>query len=330
MSQLRFVASISLLLGATIAGCASSDEAVECRAGADCASGICGTDGKCVSPATGTTTGTATGTGGAGQGGGASGGGGQGGDAQGGQGQGGGATGCSPNKDGVVERFEVPLAAGLHATFRTAKDATWDTAGTPNADGSRAWDLSGDLAGDQSLLVETKPVDGEWFAKEFPGATYYSYLTPDAFLGDMVGVFEVTGDALSLRGVASPSDSLTKTEEVYDPPADILKFPVKEGASWTTNAQITGWLKGVYYAVPYLEDYESTVDAHGTMKTPFGTFDVLRVKTKLTRTAFGVITVTRSYLFVTECFGTVASVTSTSNETEDEFTSAAEIRRLAP
>jgi hypothetical protein len=331
MNLLRFVASVTLGLGVVAVGCASTDDAVECRAGADCVSGICGSDGRCVTPSTGDAgTTTATGTGGKGEGGSGAGGSGAGGQSAGGSGAGG-VVGCAPNKDGVITRAEVPLAAGLHATFRTAKNVTWDTAGQTNGDGSRTWDLSKDLDGDQSLLVETKAVDGQWFADKYPGATYYSYLTPDAFLGDMVGVFRVTGDALELLGVASPTDGMTKTEEVYKPAAALLKFPVKEGATWSTDAQVAGWLKGVDYSlVPYPESYESTVDAHGTLTTPFGSFEVLRVKTKLSRLAFGVTTVVRSYMFVTECFGTVATVTSQSNETEDEFTSAAEIRRLAP
>ena len=219
MRLLRLVALISLPLGAAIAGCASSDEAVECRAGADCASGTCGTDGRCVTPAVGDA-GTSTVTGGGGSGG--SGGAGQGGHGTAGGGVGGSAAGCAPNKDWVVTRAEVPLAAGLHATFLTAKAATWDTSGTPSADGSRAWDLSKALAGDHDQVVETLPLDGQWFADAFKGATYYSYLTPDAFLGDMVGVFEVTGDALLLRGVASPADGASKTEEVYAPAAPLL------------------------------------------------------------------------------------------------------------
>jgi len=43
-----------------------------------------------------------------------------------------------------------------------------------------------------------------------------------------------------------------------------------------------------------------------------------------------VITVTRSDAFVAECFGPVATVTSQTDEQNDEFTNVAEVRRLAP
>jgi hypothetical protein len=65
-------------------------------------------------------------------------------------------------------------------------------------------------------------------------------------------------------------------------------------------------------------------------KTPFSTFDVVRVKTVLTRTVGFVATVTRSQLFVTECFGTIATLTSQANELGSEYSDQAEVRRLSP
>ncbi len=58
--------------------------------------------------------------------------------------------------------------------------------------------------------------------------------------------------------------------------------------------------------------------------------EVQRVRVKLTRTVAFTPTVTRSFLFVAECFGTVATLTSQPNESANEFSSAAEVRRLAP
>jgi hypothetical protein len=40
--------------------------------------------------------------------------------------------------------------------------------------------------------------------------------------------------------------------------------------------------------------------------------------------------VVRSFLFVAECFGTVATITSQDNETNEQFDQASEVRRLAP
>ena len=48
----------------------------------------------------------------------------------------------------------------------------------------------------------------------------------------------------------------------------------------------------------------------------------------LTRDVGVLRTTTRQFLFVAECFGTVATVISQENETEIEFSRAAELRRL--
>jgi hypothetical protein len=67
------------------------------------------------------------------------------------------------------------------------------------------------------------------------------------------------------------------------------------------------------------------------MKTPYGTFPVLRIATDLTRTS-GVTTLatSRTFSWNAECFGAVATVVSQDFETQQEFTNAAEVQRLAP
>jgi hypothetical protein len=311
---------------AAASGCATSD-GVSCRVGADCASGAC-RDGFCVSPGQGGG-GAAQGGGGQGGGGAAQGGGGaaQGGGGQGGGGAaqgGGGASGvCTPNHDGVIERAEVPLAAGLDAKFLVAADASFDTAGEPSGGGT-VWDLAGSFPGDHLVLAETQPMAGKWFASTFPTATYATRLADDS---DLLGVFEVSGDALSLLGVVSPEDGLTKTELTYDPPVVVLSFPLEAGATWSTSSTVSGLAEGFF--ATYFEDYDSAVDAEGTLETPFAAFPVLRVRVDLTRTA-GLVTTKRTFAFVTECFGTVGTVVSQDNELASEFSSASELRRLSP
>src|SRR5258706_11542152 len=39
---------------------------------------------------------------------------------------------CAPNHDGMISLAELPLIAGRMATFRTATNATWNTAGQSN------------------------------------------------------------------------------------------------------------------------------------------------------------------------------------------------------
>jgi hypothetical protein len=299
-----------------LVGCAATDTSLTCETGAECASGAC-RDGLCVDDAPGGSGGSPGG--GAGGGGAAAGG-------AGGQAAGGGTGGslCGQNGDFVVERAEITLAPGLTANFLTALDTTFDTAGQPGDEG-RVWDLSGTFGGDHLALIETLSIEGAWYASLFPGASYAARLSDTS---ELLGVFEATEQSLLLRGVVSKTDGLTRTEVTYDPPAVLLSFPLSEGSSWSSTSTVQGLVDGFFST--YVETYDSEVDARGELMTPFGAFDVVRVGTQLTRTVGVIPTVTKTFAFVAECFGTVAKVTSQAGEQGVEFTSAAELSRLSP
>lgn len=303
-----------------LVGCAvGSPVGSECKTGADCESGACN-EGVCVdeSGGGGESSGAAPAGGDAPEGGGGSTS-----NADGGSGAGG-SNLCSPNEDGQVTREEVPLQAGLQAKFRVAVDTTFDTAGESEGD-ARSWDMSTMLDGDHTILVETMPLAGTWFEDVFPGATYAARLSDAA---DLMGVFEITTDELLLRGVVSPEDGALRTELAYDPAVVVLQFPLAEGNTWATNTTVTGMNTGV--SGIYFEAYESVVDAHGTVLTPFGDFDVLRIHVDLTRNTGGIFTTQKTYAFVSECFGTIATIDSNLNELDDDFTDVSEIKRLTP
>lgn len=287
--------------------CAPAAEPPSCRVAADCASGLCSADGRCEPVLDG-----AVSVGGAAPLPSGAGGGGQ----------------CSSNGDAVLERAEVVLAPGLSATFRIARNVTIDTQGEALDDGRFAWDFSKALPGDEDELIETSTLGGAWYQAEFPGASYAVPLGSDALLGDVVGVFEVREDALLLRGVASVSTGPTETRVTHSPGARVLEFPLAVGGSWTSTSQVTG--KALGLPTLYSETYDSQVDKSGTLVTPFGAFEVLRVKTTLTRVVGAIPTVTRSFAFVSACYGAVATVTSKPGELSVEFKSAAEVRRIAP
>lgn len=81
----------------------------------------------------------------------------------------------------------------------------------------------------------------------------------------------------------------------------------------------------------YSESYTFVADSSGVIATPYGEIDVIRVRSELTRTSgFATLDTRRTFAFVGECFGTVATVTSQSFESDSEFTDASEVRRLAP
>ena len=295
----------------------------ECRVGADCATGVCGDDGLCVREgASGTDSGIASDAPMSSDG--------PTSDAPAGDSS---INGCVPNKDGTITTAEVPIAAGLHATYKIGTNENVLTAGvtTGDAGGKRTWDFSAALASDQSVIVETQSLKGKWYETKFAGATYASKLSVSK---DLLGVFETSPGALLLRGVVSPTESSSGTDLTYTPAVSVLKFPLTKGSTWTTNAAASGKAAGVDLAFfPTSEEYVSKVDAEGTLVTPLGTFDVLRVQVLLTRTVgtgFTTVTTVRTFAFVTECYGTIASVTSAKNEPSVEFTHAAEIRRISP
>jgi hypothetical protein len=233
---------------------------------------------------------------------------------------------CNPNHDGMITLAELPFMAGRMGTFRVTTDATWNTAGTSNPNGSRAWDLSAQLSGDADRLMTLGSPTGQWWSATYPGVTYATELSIEA---DLEGVFKVTGAESTLVAVVSPSGGSTRTQLDYDPPAQILKLPLVAGATWSSTSTVSGYAQGVIVA--YTEKYESRVDQVGTMKTPYGEFPVLRVATDLTRTSgFTTLLTKRTFSWVAECFGPVATAASQDFASGTEFTDNAEIRRLAP
>src|SRR5512140_1773629 len=190
------------------AACSSSADRA-CTVGAECASGVCRSDGTCGPVAAdGGIDAAPLGDGGGTQGDG--GGAGDGASSTDAPVQGDGSSGsCLPNHDGTIVREEVPLGPGLHAKYKVAQNATVSTAGVAQADGSRIWDLTGAIAGDHDLLVETVAPTGQWFAADFPSAQYTARLTDSS---NLLGVFQITQSAVVLLGAVSPSGGASKTE----------------------------------------------------------------------------------------------------------------------
>jgi hypothetical protein len=317
----RSILVLAALAAAATAGACSSS-APQCHVGADCASGACDSSGRCV-PVTSSGGGDAAPPVEAGveaaveSGVEAS----PGGDA---------ASGCVPNHDGNVTRDELPMLAGVHASYAIAENVTVSTAGTAQPGGAVDWDFAGALSGDHVVTITTDAPAGQWFASKYATATYTSKLSDTQTL---LGVFQATQAALLLQGVVSPTSTSPETQVSYAPAASILAVPMQVGTTWTSTSTVSGTLDGV--AAYYTEKYDSKVDAHGTLKVPYGTFDVLRVQTTLTQTVGTVINTTQTMTFVAECFGPVAKLTSKTTTFPqpvpgDAFTDVAEAWRLSP
>lgn len=236
-------------------------------------------------------------------------------------------TSCTPDGDGSITREEVPLRAGLRAVFEVANDVEVDTTGRQE-DGERTWDYAKEYPGDHAEVIELQSMEGKWFRSDFPDADYAMKLAGDS---DELGVFKTTREALLMVGVVSPEDDGTTTNVEFDPPVPILDFPLEEGKIWQHEADASG-THATWGPVTYSETYTMEVDSAGTLKTPYGSFEVLRVYTSLDRestySGFPLGSV-RTFAFVAECFGTVATIRSKQDESEKEFEEAAELRRLS-
>lgn len=231
---------------------------------------------------------------------------------------------CGSVVDGTISRDELPMVAGLSADFRVATNATFDSAGTM-VDGTQTWDMDRPLANDVDTEVVLSGLSGSWYEDLFPAASYTGLLSQDS---DLTGVFQLTDDGLYLLGVVSPDEGIARTELKYDPAVLLMPLPLSEGATWSTDADVSGVASGVISF--YTETYEGSADASGNLVTPFGTFRALRTRIDLTRTIGLLVTTTRQFNFVSECAGIVASIVSENNEDNVEFSSAAEVRRVIP
>ena len=293
-------AAVALAL-AGVAACSSSDMAT-CDDHADCPSGFCRADHTCAPDDDPDASSDPDGGGGV--------------DAP---------LGCVPDHDGTLTRDELLMAAGQTARFRVATDVTVDTAGVQGSGGARAWTYTAGATGDRDLDVTLLAPAGQWWASVFPTASYATRLSADSTL---LGVMRLDSAGVALIGVVSPEAGVTRTELSYEPAVPIIPTPLAPSASWNVTATVTGVASGV--GAFYTERYQSRVDAVGDVATPFGTFPVRRIAVDLTRTVGAIVTTRRSFAFVSECYGTVATIASQDHESGSEFTDAAELWRLQP
>lgn len=240
--------------------------------------------------------------------------------------------GCTPNLDGQIDSTELTPAVGVPVSFLVSPAGTTravDVAGQVSAEGQRVWDWSADVPSDQLAVLEAQALGGQWFADSFPGG---QFVTPVDAGGRTLGVYIHDERALWLLGIASatPDPAEGRTLLVYDDPVALYRFPIAPGAEYVSVGEVRdATLRGLPYAGR--DVYEVRVDATGRLELPDIGFDqVHRVRTRVTvEPAAGMPVSQRQVSFLFECFGEVARATSQNGETEENFTTAAEVRRLA-
>jgi hypothetical protein len=232
---------------------------------------------------------------------------------------------CRGNRDGTIARNEVVFVPGVEVRYRINPPGTLARVSPRGVDvgGVRTWDFT-DGSGD-AVTLTLSTSEGQWWLPRFPTAQYASRLDPRS---PNLGVYRAGDTSVELLGLVAPMES-TMTVVPYEPGVSVLRFPLALGMNWTaesttSNAQVEGT------PVASRDRYSFLVDARGTVRLPDLTFtDALRVRIELTQ-AFPAGPGVRKiqYLWMVECYGEVARMTSQDGEVDPDFTMATEFRRL--
>lgn len=239
---------------------------------------------------------------------------------------------CRPNLDGRIDASEATPAIGVPVSFRVSPYGTTrtvDQLGDADSTGSITWDWSAD-ANDQAIARSAEALAGKWYASSFLAAG--AFVADSDAAGTIEGIYTFDAAGLHLHGFASrePDPPEGRTLMVYDSPVDLLRFPIETGLSFTSTSTVeNGEFKGVPYAGT--DTYQIEVDAMGRMVLPDLSLEqVHRVRSRVTfQPLWGFATTQRQTLWMFECFGEVARATSATNEPDEDFTQAAEVRRLS-
>ncbi len=237
---------------------------------------------------------------------------------------------CLPNLDGKIDSAELGVAFNVPIHYLVSPpgvERTVDLAGKKSEAGL-SWDLSVDYADDAAIVVAAADAQKRWYGKSFPAGAFATPLDP---AGTTENVGRLDDKALWLLGVASAQENPKegKTLLVYQPPIQVVQFPIQPGQSFVSTGSIAnGTLRGLPYAGK--DVYEVSVDASGEVVLPALTFtQALRVETHVTvQPAVGMATSRRQVSFFFECFGEVARAVSRAGESQANFSTAAELRRI--
>lgn len=242
---------------------------------------------------------------------------------------------CLPTLDGTIQASQLQAAIGVPENFLASpagQSEPVDLAPQVNAAGQNVWDYSAMNPTDQLAQIEASSLASKWYASSFPNGTW----TAPVDLADTEEVvYSEDSQTIWLYGFASSQEnpSTGQTLLVYDNPIPAYQLPLAVGNTWTATSS-TG-VGGMFDGLPWAQTdtYTFAVDNSGVLELPELTFtQVLRVRSVVSvQAAIGSTTpiVTRQTSLLFQCFGEVYRATSQPGETNDDFTTAAEIRRFS-
>jgi hypothetical protein len=240
---------------------------------------------------------------------------------------------CVPNLDGVIQASELQAVLNVPVKYLVSPAGTSravDVAGEVDTAGQLVWDFGTDYSDDQVASIAASPLQGKWYASSFPNG---QFATPFDAADTLEAVYSQDDNGLYLQGIASAQENPSEGQTlfVYETPVTLYPFPLKPGTTWSTTGVVrNGMVRGLQYAGQ--DTYQGNDQATGQLLLPDFTFTQAHriefVVTTVPAAGENVVTRQDSYLF--ECFGEVARATSETNETNDDFTTASELRRFGP
>ncbi|MEZ4249734.1 MAG: hypothetical protein R3B99_16005 [Polyangiales bacterium] len=245
---------------------------------------------------------------------------------------------CVPNLDGRIDATELSPALGVSVGLLVSP--SWTERGVDLVgaviDERRVWDFSIDYADDQLARLSASALEEHWFADAFAEITAglggEIFVTPLDAGGRTLGVYHHDDNALALLGTASADESPPEGQSllIYGAPVALYRFPIEPGSEHVSVGEVRG---GTFRGLPYAgrDVYEVRVASAGRLELPDLAFtQAMRVDVRVTvEPAAGASTTQRQTSFLFECFGEVARATSRLDETNPDFTTAAELRRLS-
>jgi len=240
---------------------------------------------------------------------------------------------CLPNLDGRVEAHEIPVTLQTPVDYYVSPDGTSvNLAGATDEQGKRVWDYSEQSPADARVQATAVPLGAQWYAESFPGGEFVlaSSMSADS---DVDGIYSLDEEGLWLHGVASTEENPAAGTTLlpYAAPVALYRFPLEPGDAWTEIGTLTG---GELRGLPYngTDTYEVEVDGSGRLELPYVSFEQthrVRIRVVVAPAVGGITSTRRQVSFLFECFGEVAQITSRLDESERDFTTAAEMRRFA-
>lgn len=237
---------------------------------------------------------------------------------------------CVPNLDGRIDAGEVKPAIGVSVSYLVSpagSERSVDVLGFASPSGL-VFPFSTDYADDATVRITPALAADKWYGPSFPAD---AFVTPLDAAGSLENIGRHSEQGLLLLGIASRAENPPegKTLAIYDPPVEVIRFPIQPGTSFVSVGEVKGaTIRGLPYAGR--DTYEVSVDATGNLVLPAFTFtEAHRVRTKVTvEPAVGNATTRRQVSYFFECFAEVVRVTSLPDEADPNFTIASEVRRI--